>query len=996
MPNEMKIVNYSSRFDMFRRYWSNFYKAFNGEPIVPSLIGKNLKVEPSQLISLGALHSYVVRNFLITKPDNSDEADLINIYISEGDLVVQRDSDITLLIERIPFTSLDDVVHKIFQIYYDTQNRLINHDVVEMDIKLVKEIATVRSAEEQKKIDDQIAAEKKSTEEQIAALKIELANKNALCESKLPEVKALGDQFYALKAQVKQLENEIETLNTLAESKAYSEAEEADLIAGLEPQPTIITHAPFQHDKMRELEQLKAKFQQVSEAFKKIQAEVLEGGHRLTDLRKRMSDLTKLLDSYVASKSVDLKKETYKIVRAAKIKQNVEDVTLALKQHITQLQVWGWIEDIVKDIDVNKVIAERKQEDAKAVAERKQADKKADKTNIQAQLTEYFKDYIAAPDLETEKLMSLTDYILRHSPVGGLFEKSHDSKSRSIIRYYLKESVAWKKTNPTEPFHWEYICPLTQYGRGRGDKDKTGAQQTTRLSRPNTPLPVAAGIKVPATPRQVAAEMKTLASTTPEKVKQHGTPRSEVRIVSQSPQNPRRSSVSYVALNARRQSTQQQPLILAPLYPASAAVPVPATPEMVQPLSTPIPELKLGSPSLQDPRRSSGSFVHVSPNAKPQSGRQPLFTLALPASEARPVTPEIKRGQLPKLPQVDAQFVAARSVTPLAFETQRVDSHLPPPSPSLLAKSSGSKNTGAKSLFGIEKNHNQKAKKPTFENVSTRNPLRYISGAFDGFVEGCFRLCSLTRPSKYILGFFVVGTLAIGAGCLNLAVDAISLGCRLAKLAYQFGSKCCTTGCKKKPKMVYTEDKAAQKEKVKLASKNNMTPKLGAQDGIGALKPGPRSASSTSQVAALPGDFSPSSTLRASSRLSTPPAQVSQDIQGARVGVAVTPISPVSEDRLNIRSRQKLREALRQSQERRPATAKPALAPIPQESESAMPLPGLVIDVDAIPISDGSHEPQKLQDAPPAQPSFFRLKRKRQDNTPTGGHFRDGSTVFTF
>jgi len=208
--------------------------------------------------------------------------------------------------------------------------------------------------------------------------------------------------------------------------------------------------------------------------IKEAQAEIASLRHQLASAK---TDIAKILSNQIAEKEQQLKKLSLDreqlIIDTRTVHEKQEEaflnnaahlVEIALKKHITELQVWRWIDQCLR--------------------------------NPRGTLTEYYNQYLNNADSKDQDyLPRLVDYIAKNNPLADLFEKLHPPSARIVIKSYLKQKIMKQQIRfaaiRNTELAWHYVCPLTEFGAKATTKEGVKGKQVQDgkeiKSQPPTP-----------------------------------------------------------------------------------------------------------------------------------------------------------------------------------------------------------------------------------------------------------------------------------------------------------------------------------------------------------------------------------------------------------------------------------------------------------------------------------------------------------------------------
>lgn len=188
------------------------------------------------------------------------------------------------------------------------------------------------------------------------------------------------------------------------------------------------------------LTKVNSSYQQTADKIAAMQSEIktieLKFNHK-----EQINDLKKIQD----------------VQQQIKLKSNEVSVKTALEKYVTELKVWKWVEDQLKDKE----------------------------SKLYSLYNKYNQSQIHDPD----DLEILVKHICEKNPIAKLFSQQHLASETTLIKAFIMQRIEWKNQHPKKDFHWLYVCPLTEFSIDKvTNKNKPAVSgQATPGSQPTTP-----------------------------------------------------------------------------------------------------------------------------------------------------------------------------------------------------------------------------------------------------------------------------------------------------------------------------------------------------------------------------------------------------------------------------------------------------------------------------------------------------------------------------
>jgi hypothetical protein len=425
---------------------TNFQASFHGQPIDPS--------------ELGAWHSFVYRNLLIHHPSEAEQK-LQAVYKREGSVAITRGKDIRALILRD------------------------------------KRWTSGNSLSEKIPVDVKQAADKKDGEVTV------LDNWVKEMLTQYYDRSNRLENFTTREAKARH-EKEIEK-----EKQHLKDAKTAQMVGSRE----AIAQKQYEIDMLRKFaDEIEAEYTKSipssSENVKKETAAEKENRLNLKArhdaLRKEIAEKKGELDGlqFPRDKALQDMIKRYALAEKTALELNRAMVELALKKHITQLDLWRWLHQQLND--------------------------KSENNQIRNHYLAYAKDKSSV-----ENLHALVELIFKN-PAAELFKSFHEGKGRIAIKSYIKQKVAAYGTK-NKMIPWDYVCPVTEYGQkyynfsGAASSNTSGGKSPGATKKASL-TPRGSNSPLPPSPRSknalsvVVKDSEVKQSSPPKSARQHQLP----------------------------------------------------------------------------------------------------------------------------------------------------------------------------------------------------------------------------------------------------------------------------------------------------------------------------------------------------------------------------------------------------------------------------------------------------------------------------------------
>lgn len=194
-----------------------------------------------------------------------------------------------------------------------------------------------------------------------------------------------------------------------------------------------------------ELEILKSQESKITQEIKQLQSEIKLENKRSLVKEQQMNVKKVKLDPEIQKKEQKKEQDELFSKMSKKIKHSI-------KKYLIQLMTWEWFNNQLK--------------------------------NKNSDISKHYNFFKMNKYDIDESLRTLMTSILQNNP---LFKEYHKDIDRSVIRNYIKKRVAWENKNKNKPYHWPYICPMTEYGMKvePGVSDNFNLDSPSRKPRPS-------------------------------------------------------------------------------------------------------------------------------------------------------------------------------------------------------------------------------------------------------------------------------------------------------------------------------------------------------------------------------------------------------------------------------------------------------------------------------------------------------------------------------